>query len=361
MNAPRLLVLAIAGILLAAAAGAAELPLVPGVELQPLAAQAKRVATALELLGSPLSGEQQAALEKAAANTSPAEAVEQIQTSARSALPGRREHQSGEPREGGRRSARRSDSMQHGWRVFLVKVHNEAGVTAELRCTSPNAAPLHRRSDCQPDPQAADHAAGRRQPLAGRQPVRQAAAQQSALRPGAGVPHRGALQPRRRQARGEAGLRRRPGDAGPRLPQRAERPVRLRAGGRGGARTSSTTTARRRPGSSSSATRRAASIPRGARRLAPDFFFHDQIYRHSGETVLLPPGKYTVTYTRGPEYRILTREIDRAAGRLAQGIVPAEALDQAGRPRLVLGRSSRPRRRLRPLRLADAKACSRTT
>ena len=41
-----------------------------------------------------------------------------------------------------------------------------------------------------------------------------------------------------------------------------------------------------------SATRRAASIPSLRRRLAPDFFFHDQIYRHSGEIVLLPPGKY---------------------------------------------------------------------
>ncbi len=42
--------------------------------------------------------------------------------------------------------------------------------------------------------------------------------------------------------------------------------------------------------------------PSLTRRLAPDFFFHQQIYRHNGETVLLPPGKYDVTYTRGPEY-----------------------------------------------------------
>src|SRR5688572_2002557 len=58
---------------------AAELPIVRGVELQPLSAQAKRVAQALELLGSPLSREQMAALEKAAANPKAEEAVEQIQ------------------------------------------------------------------------------------------------------------------------------------------------------------------------------------------------------------------------------------------------------------------------------------------
>ena len=33
--------------------------------------------------------------------------------------------------------------------------------------------------------------------------------------------------------------------------------------------------------------------PARSRRLAPDFFFHDQIYRKDGETVLLPAGKYT--------------------------------------------------------------------
>ena len=40
--------------------------------------------------------------------------------------------------------------------------------------------------------------------------------------------------------------------------------------------------------------------PNPARRLAPDFFFHNQIYRADGETVHLPPGKFTVTASRGP-------------------------------------------------------------
>ena len=49
--------------------------------------------------------------------------------------------------------------------------------------------------------------------------------------------------------------------------------------------------------------------PARARRFAPDFFFHDQVYRHHGEKILLPPGKYRVTYSRGPEYRVLEREL----------------------------------------------------
>lgn len=41
--------------------------------------------------------------------------------------------------------------------------------------------------------------------------------------------------------------------------------------------------------------------PSMVKRLAPDFFFHPQIYRESGESIRLPAGKYTVKCTRGPE------------------------------------------------------------
>ena len=44
--------------------------------------------------------------------------------------------------------------MKHGWRVFLVKVHNLAGVTAELHADSPNAAPLYKGSSGSPSPKA---------------------------------------------------------------------------------------------------------------------------------------------------------------------------------------------------------------
>jgi hypothetical protein len=43
-------------------------------------------------------------------------------------------------------------------------------------------------------------------------------------------------------------------------------------------------------------------FPPQAKRLAPDLFFEPQIYRQDGESVLLPPGKYTLSYARGPEY-----------------------------------------------------------
>jgi hypothetical protein len=44
--------------------------------------------------------------------------------------------------------------------------------------------------------------------------------------------------------------------------------------------------------------------PPQAKRLAPDFFFQQQVYRSNGETVDLPPGDLSVSYGRGPEYRM---------------------------------------------------------
>ncbi len=54
--------------------------------------------------------------------------------------------------------------------------------------------------------------------------------------------------------------------------------------------------------------------PLPSRRVAeydeyPDFFFQKQIYRSNGEHVLLPAGKYEITYTRGPEYIPQVKEV----------------------------------------------------
>lgn len=50
--------------------------------------------------------------------------------------------------------------------------------------------------------------------------------------------------------------------------------------------------------------------PPQAKRLAPDLFFQPHVYRNHGESVYLPPGKFTVAFSRGPEYRMLSREIE---------------------------------------------------
>jgi len=54
--------------------------------------------------------------------------------------------------------------------------------------------------------------------------------------------------------------------------------------------------------------------PLPSRRVAaydeyPDFFFQPQVYRADGEHVQLPPGRYTVTIQKGPEYLPQVREL----------------------------------------------------
>ncbi len=49
--------------------------------------------------------------------------------------------------------------------------------------------------------------------------------------------------------------------------------------------------------------------PNPSKRLAPDFFFQPQVYRSDGETLDLPDGYYTITYTGGPEFVAHTSEL----------------------------------------------------
>jgi hypothetical protein len=58
-------------------------------------------------------------------------------------------------------------------------------------------------------------------------------------------------------------------------------------------------------------------FPPQAKRLAPDLFFQKQIYRAHGEQVLLPPGRFTMFYGRGPEYRWSKRAVTIPAARHA--------------------------------------------
>jgi hypothetical protein len=61
--------------------------------------------------------------------------------------------------------------------------------------------------------------------------------------------------------------------------------------------------------------------PPQPKRLAPDFFFQPQIYRAHGSTVFLPPGKFTLQSSRGPEYLRESREIEVRADQDAEILV----------------------------------------
>ena len=107
------------------------LPVVGPVEVQPLAAAVKRVVQGLELVGTPLDEGRKAALDKAMAGEDAAQAVKEIQTLLDplclvgvSINPESRVKVAQGPAP--------LKLLQQGHRVFLVKVHNEGGVTAAV-------------------------------------------------------------------------------------------------------------------------------------------------------------------------------------------------------------------------------------
>lgn len=119
------------------------LPIITDVEPQPLLAQAIRLKEALSFLGSSLSKEDASRLQQLQDSLQSPEIVEAIQhildpycLAMVEINPEARVKVTSGP------TAARL--MQNGWTSFLVKVVNQAGVTAQLKAESPNAAPaLH--------------------------------------------------------------------------------------------------------------------------------------------------------------------------------------------------------------------------
>src|SRR6185503_15830475 len=133
---------AISGSLCSAfAAESPTLPIVKNVELQPLVAQVKRVIEATDYLGSPLNAADKKTLEGAFKKSDADEAGEAIQRVLdKYCLIG--VNINPESRVKVAPGPARPELVEKGWRQFLVKIHNEAGVTAELRTVSPNALSL---------------------------------------------------------------------------------------------------------------------------------------------------------------------------------------------------------------------------
>lgn len=289
-------------------ADAQKLPLVGGVELQPLAAQTERVAQALELAGAPLTDAQQATLTAARASDDHAEAVKQMQEVLDPlCLVGITVNP--ESRVKVQVGPAPKELIEQGCRVFLVKVYNEAGVTAALRVSSPNAAPLQASGNNDPEPPSTISAHDVVQrwldiSMFDKPPLVE---QLSGLE----VEYRVVELYCRDRGQREAKLAFDVGQGTQELGFRNEANmlfnceactrVKLTVLDDDGTPTTGQFIIR---------DERDRIYPARSRRLAPDFFFHDQVYRHDGEEVRLPAGKYHVTYTRGPEYVVSERDIE---------------------------------------------------
>lgn len=301
---------------------------------QPLHSQAKRLVQALDYLGSPLQPADKKALQQLFNRAPDTASVAQIQKILDPYCLAMIDINA-EARVKAIRGPAKAVLMQNGWKTFLIKINNHAGITTQLQVASPNAAPLlHMSHKSYNTPH---------------------------VMPGAEIPE-GAIPDRfleigfytkpplaenlsglaleyavlqlytKSKGEQEAVLQFHIGQENADLAARNVLPVLFRSlpavkvkleikdENKGDAMASITirdgierlstdayqyTTASKEYNFHSKSLEGLYPLP--SRRLAetdeyPDFFFQPQFYRQSGEHVFLPPGSYAVTVTRGPEY-----------------------------------------------------------
>jgi len=286
---------------LRAQSGGPDMPLVRHVDLQPLLAQVRRLVAATDYLGTPLPTADKHALDAAGKLRDTAEAIVAIQKVLdRHCLLGATIHPGAPPVVA--LGPAKPELVEHGWRQFLVKVHNAAGVTAGLRSAGDQALPLAGSPREELASRWLDLMTFDRQPLA-------------ETLSGLALEYR-ILQLYSR----DAGSRRAdltfelvfPRDAlVPRIDWRGNevpvlfdcRPaqqVRWRVRDEAGKPTVAAFVIRDAEG---------RVCPSQAKRLAPDFAFHPQVYRGEGDLLRLPAGRYTVEFWRGPESRTRTQAL----------------------------------------------------
>ena len=281
------------------------------VEGQPLAENARRVLRAFNDLGHALPADQAAAIEKAAAAQDAAKLQELLNPHALLLV-----QINPEARVKVKQGAGPAILQQSGYTPVLIKVHNESTVTKPLRINSPQALPIHSGGRAKgKGPITIDDIRNRFLEL-----EMYTSAPMTDKLSGLKIEYAIALiysrdagfdkEGRLTAAKKEATLILDIGQGTPDIGGRGEVPVlfeikpaipvKLFIKDFDGTTTTGRFTFKDKAG---------RVYPPKAKRLAPDFFFQDQVYRHSGTYVFLPPGEFEMTYGRGPEYRQLSHKI----------------------------------------------------
>ncbi len=281
-----LLVVAVVASLHARSGFAADFPVKVETELQPLGAQVTRVTEMLEFLGAPLPAAEKSRLKAALSNAQGGvQAIQEILDPY--CLVGIQINP--ESRVKVFQGVAAPKLVRNGWRTFLLKIHNEAGVTAELRVDSPHAKRLHGSPDDELAKRWLDIDLPNKQPL-------------TKTLGGLGLEYRVIQLYSRDAGKREAKLSFNVGQGTQDIGFRNDvdilfdnddsRDVVLRVKDENN-----------KPTTASFIIRDAQShvYPSPGKRLAPDFSFHPQIYRADGESVALPNGEYTIEFSRGPE------------------------------------------------------------
>jgi hypothetical protein len=295
------------------------------VEIQPLVAQVRRLIEALDYLGEPFSAADKQVLERAAEAQDAELALKEIKTvlDRRSLL---YVDINPESRVSVTRGPAEATLVEKGWRSFLVRVRNQAGVTAQLKAASPNALPVYARG------QNADIPGGFSLDPIPKQTIKPSEVANRWLEiimfdkqplelklSGLALEYRIIQLYSRDRGRREAQISFNVGQGTQDIGFRNDVPVlfnalpskdvTLRVRDEGGKPTTASFLIR---------DRQERIYPAKTKRLAPDFSFHPQIYREDGERIRLPPGVYTVEVTRGPEYLLQRQTLSVTVGAKAE-------------------------------------------
>ncbi|MGI9471185.1 MAG: CehA/McbA family metallohydrolase [Rubripirellula sp.] len=295
-------------------ARAAEPPKV-SVEFQPLASGVKRLMTALDALGAPLSEELAARIESGLDSGDSIELQRAIDSSVLAVVT-----ISPEERVSARRGPVVADVQQAGYRPAILKILNHSTSTARLRISSPQAGPVYAGT--------AQLSMNRQQQLKLLENQNEEGSNERFLSvqihdappmtpemSGLEVEYALLLISSSQSGKREAVLHFDIGAGTADLEHRNELPVlmdvkpalplRLRIRDHDG-----------QPGIARLEFRDPSGrvFPAQAKREAPDFFFQSHVYRIDGESVLLPPGRFSVSSSRGPEYRVQETQIEMIPG-----------------------------------------------
>jgi hypothetical protein len=288
-----------------------EIVKVEQVELQPFVAQVKRLVETMDYLGTPLSPAHKEALGKAANEADGPRAVAAIQDMLdKYCLVD--VHINPESRVKVTQGPAKPELLENGWRSFLVKVRNEAGVTAQLMAESPHAQPVFSRGKGGGsfDPRPAQTISKRDVAdrwldltMFNKPPFK---AQLSGLELEYRIIQLYSRDAGKREAKISFNVGQGTQDIGFRndvdilFTCRPSMEVSLRILDEHGKPTTASFLIR---------DSREHVYPAQAKRLAPDFAFHPQVYRADGEKIKLPAGDYQVEFTRGPEYIVKRQQI----------------------------------------------------
>jgi hypothetical protein len=284
-----------------AAARAQKVEVVADVEGQPLAENVKRLLTALEFLGSPLAEKTSGAL-KQAAEARDAQKLQQLLDP--HVLVGVGINPEARVKVG--RGPAEALLQQHGFTPVLIKIVNESTVKKSMRLLSPQAGPVYSGAGLQKANPADDPAIVKRFLQAELYSSPPMTGSLSGLK----VEYAIALIYSSEAGKREATIGFDIGQGSQDLGFRGETPIlfdirpavtiRLEVRDENDRPTVGRFTFKDKQN---------RVYPSRAKRLAPDFFFQDQVYRADGETVMLPPGELVMTFGRGPEYKQIERKI----------------------------------------------------